>query len=212
MEYPAASQYVIGVGGTTLSYSGATWTGETAWSGNGGGASVYEPEPGFQSGYPIPSTNGKRVPDVAYDADSNTGFSVYDTVRYQGQSGWFQVGGTSAGAPQWTALFAIANSMRAALSTPKPPLSTTAYAVYAAGQSSYTSNFHDVPPGTNGAAGPFARRQRVMISSPASAALRRIVWFPRWTQHPDIARRFGPPPMLRRQLPSWLEIPLSPLL
>jgi hypothetical protein len=37
---------------------------------------------------------------------------VYDSTQYVGQSGWFVVGGTSAGAPQWAALAAIANGLR----------------------------------------------------------------------------------------------------
>jgi hypothetical protein len=73
---------------------------------------------------------------------------VYDTVRYQGQSGWFQVGGTSAGAPQWAALFAIANSLR--MASGKGALSSADNAVYAAAQS---SNFHDITSGTNGTCG-----------------------------------------------------------
>jgi len=154
VEYPAASPNVVAVGGTTLKSSNGTYGSETAWSGSGGGLSAYEAEPGYQSSYAIPNdTTGKRgVPDVAYDADPNTGFSVYDSVRYQGQKGWFQVGGTSAGAPQWAALFAIANSLRASLG--KSTLSTTNTDVYATAQSSvYGSNYHDITSGANGTCG-----------------------------------------------------------
>lgn len=38
-----------------------------------------------------------------------TGLSVFDSVRDNGQSGWFSVGGTSAAAPQWAGLIAVAD-------------------------------------------------------------------------------------------------------
>ena len=92
------------------------------------------------------------MPDVAYDGDPNSGFAVYDSVRYQGQKGWFQVGGTSAGAPQWAALFAIVNSMRVAGG--KGTLSSANGAVYSVtAGTAYGSNFHDITSGTNGLCG-----------------------------------------------------------
>ena len=154
VEYPAASPGVLAVGGTTLSIdSNGNYVSETAWSGSGGGQSAYEAEPLFQANYPIPNDpNGKRgVPDVAYDANPNSGFSVYDTVRYNGQSGWFQVGGTSAGAPQWAALIAIVNSMRVAAG--KATLNGTDTAVYSVAKASYSTNYHDITSGTNGTCG-----------------------------------------------------------
>lgn len=155
VEYPAASPDVVGVGGTTLNLDrSGNYLSETAWNGSGGGQSAYENEPSYQATYPIPNNpNGVRgVPDVAYDADPNTGFAVYDSIRYKGQKGWFQVGGTSAGAPQWSALLAIANSMR--IANGKGTLSATGNAVYAvAAASVYNANFHDVTSGSNGSCG-----------------------------------------------------------
>jgi subtilase family serine protease len=156
VEYPAASPHVVAVGGTTLSLKDAsgTYGGEAAWSGSGGGQSSYETEPGYQFSYPIPDDpNGRRgVPDVAYDADPVSGFSVYDTVSYQGQSGWFQVGGTSAGAPQWAALFAIVNSLRVAAG--KDTLNGGGAYVYAVAHTGvYAANYHDVATGSNGTCG-----------------------------------------------------------
>ena len=153
-EYPAASSFVISVGGTTLNVdSGGNYIGETAWNGSGGGQSVYEVEPLYQANYPIPNdSNGKRgIPDVAYDGDPNTGFPVYDTLTYSGQSGWFQVGGTSVGSPQWAALFAIVNSVRAA--SGKSPLGSASSAVYAVAVSGYAANYNDIASGTNGNCG-----------------------------------------------------------
>ena len=58
--------------------------------------------------------SGKRsAPDVAYVADPATGVAVYDSFAMGNLSGWFQLGGTSVGAPQWAALVAIADQGRA---------------------------------------------------------------------------------------------------
>ena len=152
VEYPAASQYVIGVGGTTLNVDASgNYVGETAWSGSGGGLSVYEPEPSSQANYPLPYAGKRGIPDVAYDGDPNTGFPVYDSVTYQGQSGWFQMGGTSAGAPQWAGLIAIANSLRVAAG--KARLSGTYNVLYGIVTTGYGSDYHDVTTGTNGTCG-----------------------------------------------------------
>jgi hypothetical protein len=104
--YPALSPNVVGVGGTTLTVdSSGNYRGETAWSKSGGGYSAYESLPNYQVGTVSGTQRGS--PDVAYDADLKTGFSVF----YNGA--WNVVGGTSAGAPQWAALIAIADQGRA---------------------------------------------------------------------------------------------------
>ena len=114
--YPAYNPYVISVGGTTLnlatSTTGAvTVTSEAAWSGSGGGVSIYEKKLAYQSRL---SYSMRTIPDVSYDADPSTGFSVYDSTPYAGTSGWFQMGGTSAGAPQWAGIIAAADQLRKA--------------------------------------------------------------------------------------------------
>jgi len=111
LQYPAASPYVIGVGGTTLTLNSNGYIKtETAWLGSGGGVSVYETVPSYQT--QAQGTGQRTVPDMAYDGDPTTGFPVYDSNDYGGSTGWFQIGGTSAGAPQWAALSALANSFR----------------------------------------------------------------------------------------------------
>jgi hypothetical protein len=153
VEYPAASPYVTAVGGTTLQLdSNGNRLAEVAWSGSGGGTSTIEARPGFQAGF----LGGKRrgVPDVAYNADPNTGFYVYDSSS---GGAWWQVGGTSAGAPQWAGMVALVNQGRA--SAGKVSLGSglaygTNTALYKlAGSTSYTNpygDFYDITAGSNG--------------------------------------------------------------
>jgi hypothetical protein len=112
-DYPAYSPRVLAVGGTTLQLApGGTVSSEISWNGSGGGQSYFEPKPAAQQGV-SPGTR-RGTPDVSFDADPNTGVAVYDTIPYQGQTGWFQVGGTSVGAPVWSAILASADQLRAA--------------------------------------------------------------------------------------------------
>ena len=90
---------------------------ETGWSGSGGGPSAYESATDVPGRRRDPSTTTRANPDVAYDASPSTGFAVYDSYPYEiggRASAGSQVGGTSAGAPQWAALLAIADQGRAA--------------------------------------------------------------------------------------------------
>lgn len=138
-EYPSASPNVISVGGTTLHFSGSTFTGETGWSSGGGGCSAYETATSAQSAfnqYGQVGCGGKRAtPDVSLDADPASGVSVYDSVRYQGQQGWFTVGGTSASSPMWAGRSAVAGTV------------VNAAAVYGS-----TITYRDITQGNNGAA------------------------------------------------------------
>jgi hypothetical protein len=142
VEWPAASPNVLSVGGTTLSLnSNNTWKSETAWSDSGGGVSRYEASPSYQSGL---GYSKRATPDVSYDANPNSGFDIYDTYGYSGVMG---VGGTSAGAPQWAALVAIADEMAG---HNLDGASQTLPAIYSTAQSAYSSNFHDITSGTAG--------------------------------------------------------------
>jgi len=110
VEYPASSHYVTAVGGTSLTRASTTrgWA-ETAWSGAGSGCSAYNL---ILSGQTTVNTGcAKRaVADVSADADPNTGVSVYDTTRYQGQQGWLVFGGTSVAAPVIASVYALAGN------------------------------------------------------------------------------------------------------
>lgn len=155
--YPAASPNVIAVGGTTLNgcsgTSCARFSSESTWSGSGGGVSSIEGIPQFQSGYTgsvygassIGALTGgyRGIPDVSFDANPSTGVSVYDSTRYQGQSGWFTLGGTSVGAPNWAGILAAGAASGATA------LQGDA-AIYSGG---YKSNLRDVTSGTNGSCG-----------------------------------------------------------
>jgi hypothetical protein len=112
VSYPAASPNVLAVGGTNV-YLDANnnITSETAWSGSGGGYSQYEGLPSYQVGVVPPGTTRRANPDVAYDA--GIGFSIYDSYNNGTATPWSNVGGTSAGAPQWAALVAITDQGRA---------------------------------------------------------------------------------------------------
>ncbi len=98
--YPSVSPYVVAAGGTTLVFGGTTVT-EKGWSGSGGGPSKYEAEPTYQTNYthmPV-GLKTRGVPDISFDADPNTGVSVYDSTSCQGMSGWMVFGGTSVSSP-----------------------------------------------------------------------------------------------------------------
>jgi hypothetical protein len=145
--YPAASPRVLGVGGTTLNLTADdSYISETAWSLSGGGTSLFEVVPNFQKG--VQTTGFRTVPDVAFDADPNTGVAVYDQYNNTDNSGpWVEVGGTSLGAPAWAALIAIANQGRvlAGGTTLNGPTQTLP-AIYAISP----TDFNDVTSGSNG--------------------------------------------------------------
>jgi hypothetical protein len=111
-EYPAASRDVLSIGGTTLSVDGdGNYLSETAWSGSGGGYSLYEAEPSYQDS--VQSTGYRRTADVSFDANPSTGIQVYETPIHGGKGSWQTVGGTSFATPAWAALIAIADQGRA---------------------------------------------------------------------------------------------------
>jgi subtilase family serine protease len=145
-EYPSVSPNVLSVGGTTLTITSAgNYTSEAGWSYSGGGISSYESKPSYQANV-TQSKTARTSPDVAYDANPSSGFAVYNTVSYSGQTGWFQVGGTSAGAPQWAALIALTDQARALRGLG----SLTASAALSGLYSLPAADFHDVTTGSNG--------------------------------------------------------------
>jgi subtilase family serine protease len=147
------SPWVTSVGGTSLRHNGTTYT-ETVWNSNGGGSgggfSRFYQEPSYQKTLPanIQGEFQKRrgVPDVAADADPETGLAMYETgIGGAGTiEGWTLAGGTSAAAPVWSAIMAIANQQAG------HPLGFINPALYKlAGSSTYNQDFHDITVGNN---------------------------------------------------------------
>jgi kumamolisin len=114
VDFPASSPHVLACGGTKLVGSGTTITSEVVWNetaanegAGGGGVSVAFPLPTWQANANVPAApaagGGRGVPDVSGDADPATGY----TIRVDGQT--MVIGGTSAVAPLWAGLIALAN-------------------------------------------------------------------------------------------------------
>jgi kumamolisin len=152
VDFPASSPYVLACGGTTLEGSGTTISSEVVWNelsldegATGGGVSTLFPLPTWQQNSKVPASStaagGRGTPDVAGDADPSTGYEV----RVDGQT--TVIGGTSAVAPLWAGLIALANQQNGVAAGFVNP------ALYAAGAS---KAFRDITQGNNGAysAGP----------------------------------------------------------
>jgi subtilase family serine protease len=142
--YPASSPNVVAVGGTSLTVDASgNYLSESAWTGSGGGVSVYEPAPWYQSSLGFA---GRATPDIAYNGAGESAVSVYDSIPTStGNSGWIKVWGTSAGAPQVSAMIAIANQGRALAGKPALESQQTLGILYAAP----STDFHDVVTGAS---------------------------------------------------------------
>jgi kumamolisin len=156
VDFPASSPHVLACGGTTLQATGAAITSEVVWNetsinegATGGGVSTVFPQPSWQTSasapIPPPATPGRGVPDVAGDADPSTGY----TIRVDGQT--IVIGGTSAVAPLWAGLVAVANQqLGLKYGSTVGLLNPALYAAKAA------ASFNDITQGNNGtfSAGP----------------------------------------------------------
>lgn len=170
VNWPASDPLVTAVGGTYLCTDTTTGTTvdtispptrrcaagnrEVGWIAGGGGYSILFPRPDFQNtlppgstfvgssaGAPGPNSNMRGIPDVAYQASALTGVLVYDA----GDGGWFVVGGTSCGAPQWAGLVAMADQIKGSdVGYINPAL----YSI-ANNPAQYAADFHDVTTGSN---------------------------------------------------------------
>lgn len=112
VDFPASSPYVLGCGGTRLEATcEVVWNDGTNGGATGGGISDSFDLPTWQANANIPISvndqhSGRGVPDVAGNADPQTGYQVL----VDGQS--FPIGGTSAVAPLWAGLIALLNQQR----------------------------------------------------------------------------------------------------
>jgi kumamolisin len=148
VDFPASSEYVLACGGTTLESSGTAISSEVVWNdgttggATGGGVSVDIALPVWQQTANVPpSVNpgghvGRGLPDVAGNADPNTGYQVL-TDGLQGV-----VGGTSAVAPLWAGLVARINQqLGKSVGLLNPLIYASSIAVSRA--------FHDITSGNN---------------------------------------------------------------
>lgn len=165
VNLPAADPLVLGAGGTALTASHATgaYVSESAWGlpygdagtqfqGSGGGLSRLVPRPGYQVGVPgIGSYRG--VPDVAADAAPQTGMAVVTSTG----NGAYTItggGGTSAAAPFWAGLVALADQYAGR------PLGFVNAGIYRIAENpSYQIAFHGITTGTNSVSFPPATVQ-----------------------------------------------------
>ena len=112
VQFPAASQYVTAVGGTSLTHSTAGAWSESVWSGAGSGCSAYIAKPSWQKDK---GCANRTVADVSAVANPNTGVAVYDsygsTVDANGESlNWYVFGGTSVSAPIIASVYVLADN------------------------------------------------------------------------------------------------------
>jgi subtilase family serine protease len=108
VEFPAASNHVVAVGGTSLmrDTSSRGWT-ESAWKGAGSGCSAYYGKPSWQTDT---GCSKRMVTDVSAVADPNTGVAVYDSYGSSGGANWYVFGGTSVSSPIVASVFGLAGN------------------------------------------------------------------------------------------------------
>jgi subtilase family serine protease len=151
VNFPASSPLVTAVGGTTLTTdTSGNYQSETVWNSDGGatggGVSQHFAEPLYQRFLPASDQSllgGHRgLPDISWNADPNTPVLVYLSFLGASETGYFFIGGTSEGSPQWAGLTADLNQLAG---HPVGFLNPYLYALGAAGV-----GFHDVTIGNNG--------------------------------------------------------------
>jgi subtilase family serine protease len=152
VQYPASSPYVVGVGGTTLlTNPDGSYNSEISWNAGGGGISQFEGAPFWQKSAStlLSTANSRGVPDIAYDADPESGASVVVNGAPIG------VGGTSLSSPMALGVWARALSNN-------PRLGFGSIRIYSLYDGTGllgaypVGGFHDITVGVNGlyAAGP----------------------------------------------------------
>ncbi len=153
-SFPASDPLVTAVGGTEgdpypAGLATPTYGGEQVWNeprfgvATGGSPSLLFAVPSFQNGLGLSS---RTIPDISYNAAIDGGV----LVRYSalGTAGFFIVGGTSCGSPQWASILALADQLSA--SQGKGPLGYINPALYQLAQSgAYATDFHDILVGNN---------------------------------------------------------------
>ncbi|HZZ42832.1 MAG TPA: SdrD B-like domain-containing protein [Tepidisphaeraceae bacterium] len=148
---PSFLPNVVAIGGTKLTQANSTGTysSESGWTDGGGGISVYESKPTYQTYITTPSTTKRTIPDVSMDADPNSGVAVLDTSAggIGSTAAWGIIGGTSLACPIWAGLIGIADQGRSLLGlTSLNGITQTLPRLYTLN----ASDFHDITTGNNG--------------------------------------------------------------
>lgn len=144
-DWPAASSYVVAVGGTSFAQNKGVLH-ESAWDGSGGGISAVWDLPTWQNGLGTPFVK-RSYPDVAFNADPNTGQACYSGP--EGAGVWEVVGGTSIAAPQWAGFMALVGHARQRQG--KADIGFLNPILYSLNAGDRAQVFHDVTVGSNGA-------------------------------------------------------------
>jgi subtilase family serine protease len=152
VEFPASSPLVTAVGGTSLyadtkgNYEYEIVWNDFGYAAGGGGVSQQFSEPLYQLAT-LPKSvqallgNHRGIPDVAYNADPYYGILIYLSFLGPDAAGYYEIGGTSEGSPQWAGIIADANQLAG------HPLGFLNPKLYSMGQSRF---FHDIVFGANG--------------------------------------------------------------
>jgi kumamolisin len=147
VEAPASSPHFVAIGGTDLSVdSNGNYTGETGWSGSGGGVSHVFPVPKYQKSITGVLKTGRNVPDLAFDADPYTGAAYYYGGSWN--TAYNPLGGTSLASPIFGASLTETDEVLGART------GLAAVDIFAFfkknGYGTTTTYFHDITSGSNG--------------------------------------------------------------
>ncbi len=174
---PGTQPFVTSVGGTTLSIdnTSSAYNHEVTWNNlpvgsysggaSGGGISKYWTAPSWQNGPGVNSSNTsatpcsapsgsfcRETPDVSLHADPTNGYLIYCTAPQAGCAStapWNSVGGTSAAAPMWAALMALANEMSVRQGGFNLGFVNPLLYQIANDATKYGDSFHDITSGTD---------------------------------------------------------------
>ena len=161
-EFPASYPYVLAVGGTNLTlFHNSNYRQESVWNDSnnclspcslgpdgatGGAPSTFFVAPPWQTAFTAPFGGSMRwTSDVSYNASPNTGVVVYISTPPLAP-GFYAVGGTSQGPPQWAGIVAAANQTRGGS---LGCVNAALYSIAAATAAAKSPAFHDVQVGNN---------------------------------------------------------------
>ena len=151
VNFPASSPLVTAVGGTTLTAdTHGNYQSETVWNSDGGatggGISQFFREPFYQRFLPASDQkllgNHRGIPDISWNADPNSPVLIYLSFLGASKAGYYGIGGTSEGSPDWAGLVADVDQLA------HHPVGLLNPYLYALGHAGI--GYHDVTAGNNG--------------------------------------------------------------